>query len=183
MRDILTKVAILGSLSFACSFAQAQAIFLSFPDSDIVGESVKDNHLGEIDVLAFSWDLTTEPGKKSTTNVAINALKLTKLVDSSTAAILTKAVIGEILGRAVIKIEKPGGCGPGSPSGHVDYLVLTLHDAIVASVSSSASGGDDRIVEQIVFDFSSINGVYTACGGPSGPGTRFEFDIAKASNL
>ena len=112
MRNILTIVSILGSFSFACSVAQAQSsdIYMSFPDSNIVGESTTENHLGEIKVLAFSWNFTAEPGKKSETNATIDGLNLTKFVDTSTASLLSKAVIGENLGRVVIAIHKSGEC-------------------------------------------------------------------------
>ena len=163
------------SISFTCSTAQAADIFLSFPDSDIVGESVAMNHVDEVQVESFSWNLLTEAGKKSTTNVDISEFSLIKFADSSTASILTKAVMGVNLGRVVVKIHR------ATEGMHLDYLVLTLNDATIASVASDIDGGQDRVVERVIFTFSSVTGVYTVINRDGSPGEIHEYNIAAAN--
>jgi type VI secretion system secreted protein Hcp len=170
MRKILITLPILVSLNVTFAIVQAGDIFLSFPDSDILGESENRHHMGEIEVLAFSWDLRSDPAKKSETSVEINEFSLSKYVDSSTAFLLTKAVIGENFGRAIVTLEK------SNQDMHFDYLVLTLHDATVASISSEIDGGDDgKLVEQVLFRFSSISGVYTETNRDGSPGIKTEY--------
>lgn len=154
--------------------AQATDIFLSFPDNDIVGESVQQDHVDEVRVLSFSWGLLTEAGKKSTTNVDISEFSIIKHGDLSSGSLLTKAVMGENLGRAVVKIHSQLA---GTDSRAYDSLVLTLNDAVIASVSSDIDGGVDRVLEKIVFTFSTISGVYTKIDKVTGSRTTRSFNI------
>jgi len=149
MQRILTTVFIV-TFGLTSSIAQAAIdMFLDFPDSDIVGESVDRDHVDEIEILAWSWTLSPEKGPE----VAVQDISLTKFVDSATPSFLMKAVTGDNLGRAVITVRRAGEINE-------EFLIMTLNDATISSISSSGNAGTDRMSEQVTFSFSSISGEY-----------------------
>ena len=55
----------------------------------------------------------------------------------------------------------------------------TMHDATVSSISTGGSQGDDGLAENVVFQFSSISGVYIKTGrGPGEGDVEFAWNIA-----
>ena len=174
IRKILFTVLIV-YFGLTSSIAQAIDMFLDFPDSDIVGESDDRTHQGEIEILAWSWVLTPENGK----SVAVRDLSFTKFVDSATPSFFMKAVMGENLGRAVFTVRRQvtendrGG----------EFLIITMHDATISSVSSSGNEGEDRMAEQVNLSFSSISGEYISPTKSDGTGrVTYTFDIARNKN-
>jgi len=62
-------------------------------------------------------------------------------------------VTGDNLGRAVITVRRAGEINE-------EFLIMTLNDATISSISSSGNAGTDRMSEQVTFSFSSISGEY-----------------------
>ena len=162
-------------VSFGLSSSIAHAaidMFLDFPDSDIVGESQDRDHMDEIEILAWSWVLS--PERK--TDVAVRDISLTKYVDSATPSFFMKAVAGDNLGRAVITVRRGGEKSE-------EFLIITLIDATLTSVSSAGNAGADRMSEQITFGFSSMSGEYIKFGKEgSGPVATYKWNIAVNMN-
>jgi type VI secretion system secreted protein Hcp len=164
IRKILAIITIVPLFGLTTSIAHAAVdMFLSFPDSDIVGESTDLNHQNEIEVLAWSWNLKVKP-----TKIAIKDLKITKYVDSATTSMIMKAVLRVNLGRAVLTVRKAGG----EP---IEYLVLTFENVTVSSFSTGGTGGDDKLVEDITLAFDGVTGVYIPQINGN-PGTAIPFD-------
>jgi type VI secretion system secreted protein Hcp len=176
MRKILTTISIVMILGLTTSIAQAAVdMFLNFPDSDLDGESLDRDHQNEIDVLAWSWDLSTEDGTKSAQQIVVKDLSVTKYVDSATPAIIMKSLLGENLGRAVLTVRKAGE----TP---LEYIILTFSDVTVSSYSTGGSEGEDRLRENITLKFSSLTGVYVPQREDGSPGAAISFDYEIARN-
>jgi type VI secretion system secreted protein Hcp len=48
----------------------------------------------------------------------------------------------------------------GAPQG-VDYFTLTLNDVLVSGISVSTSGGEDRMTENVTFNYGTYTYSYT----------------------
>ena len=125
----------------------------------IEGESQKDGHTNEIDVLSFSYGAsqsgTAHVGTGSTAGQAnVHDLTVTKYVDKSSPLLFLTCVTGSHVPEAILSVRKAGG----KP---LDYLKVTLSQVLVTSVSTGASGGDDRVQETVTLNFSTIKQEYT----------------------
>jgi type VI secretion system secreted protein Hcp len=125
----------------------------------IEGESQKDGHTNEIDVLSFSFGAT----QSGTAHVGFGSgggqanvqdLTVTKYVDKASPLLFFNCVTGAHIEQAVLSIRRAGG----KP---LDYMVVTLKQVVVTSVSTGASGTDDRVQETISLNFSEITHQYT----------------------
>lgn len=138
----------------------------------VPGESIDAVHKGHISLLAWSWGASQSgsthlgPGGGSG-KVAVQDLSFTKYVDSASHLLLLNCCNGTHIPKAVLTIRKAGGTAP------LDYVVLTLNDIIVSSVSTGGSGGEDRLTENIALNFAKFKFEYTkqkadgsADGGP-----------------
>lgn len=126
----------------------------------VEGESVDSKHAKEIDVLAWNWGVTqsgsTHQGKGGGMGkVNVQDLSITKYVDKSSPTLLKLCCKGDYIDEAVLTVRKAGGDEP------VEYVKLTLTDAIVSSVTSGGSGGADRVTENLSLNFASFNYEYT----------------------
>lgn len=125
----------------------------------IEGESLKDGHANEIDVLSFSFGATqsgtAHVGMGSTAGQAnVQDLTITKYVDKASPLLFMNCVTGAHIPEAVLSVRKAGG----KP---LDYLKLTLGQVLVTSIQTGASGSDDRVQETITLNFSTIKEEYT----------------------
>lgn len=147
----------------------------------IPGESIDSVHKGHISLLAWSWGASQSgsthlgPGGGSG-KVNVQDLSFTKYVDEASHLLLLNCCNGTHIPKAVLTIRKAGGTAP------LDYVVLTLNDIIVSSVSTGGSGGEDRLTENVSLNFAKFKFEYTkqkadgsADGGPKPAG----WDIPK----
>ena len=125
---------------------------------DIKGESVVIKHEGEIDVLSYSWGVVqpnAKVGAPSASKGVVNALTLTKYVDTSSPTLFIDAAQGKVMPQAQFVVMKAGG-----KAGPVEFIKIKLTDAMVASVSNgereTVSGQlTDRFIEKITLVFSA----------------------------
>ncbi len=142
----------------------------------IPGESIDSVHKGHISLLAWSWGASQSgsthlgPGGGSG-KVNVQDLSFTKYVDEASHLLLLNCCNGTHIPKAVLTIRKAGGTAP------LDYVVLTLNDIIVSSVSTGGSGGEDRLTENVSLNFAKFKFEYTkqkadgsADGGPKPAG-------------
>ena len=119
--------------------------------TNIKGESRDSVHAGDIDVLAWSWGLglkTTVQRNPVPTSVCSQALSLTKYNDKATPKLMASAVTGSPIATAKLIVRKAG-------TTPVEYIVITLSNVNVTSLSTGGSGGEDRLTENVTFSFSS----------------------------
>jgi type VI secretion system secreted protein Hcp len=145
---------------------------------DIKGESVDSKHANEIDVLAWSWGATqsgtthTGPGGGAG-KVNVQDLSITKYVDRSTPTLLGLCFSGKHIAKAVLTARKAGGTA-------LEFIKITMEDAIVSAVSQGGSGGEDRFTENVVLNFAKVKFEYTPQkkDGTGDAAVPFGFDIA-----
>jgi type VI secretion system secreted protein Hcp len=125
---------------------------------DIGGESRDKVHVGEIDVLAWSWGAsnsgTTHMGSGGGSGKCnVQDLSFTKFVDSSSAALLQACFTGKHYDTAKLVVRKAGG----TP---LEYIVIDLTEVLVTSVSTGGSGGEDRLTENVSLNFAKVHFAY-----------------------
>jgi type VI secretion system secreted protein Hcp len=142
----------------AVSASNASATMDMFLKLDgVSGDSVDDKHAAEIDVIAWSWAANGElQGAQRATSRSFcpQQFSLTKFVDRSTPVLLTKAAIGESIRNGKLTVRK-AGIKP------IEYVVITFTDIRIGSFSTGGSGGEDRLTENITFNFGSATVTYT----------------------
>ena len=125
----------------------------------IEGESQKEGHQNEIDVLAFTFGAsqsgTAHLGTGSTAGQAnVQDLKITKYLDKSSPLLFLDCVKGTHIKEAVLSVRKAGG----KP---LDYLKITVTQVLVTAIETGGNGTDDRVQETIRLNFAEIKHEYT----------------------
>jgi type VI secretion system secreted protein Hcp len=135
--------------------------------SIVAGESTVANHVGEIDVLSFTWGVvrpssTTTTSGSGTANA--QALTITKRLDKSSASLMVGVFQGTRYPTAVLFVRNQG-------ANPLDFFKITLTDVIAVSYNSTQGGGEG-VVESvsltfgtIKFDYQAQNPDGTAAGG------------------
>jgi type VI secretion system secreted protein Hcp len=145
------------SVASSTSVVSASDMFLKV--TGIKGESTDSKHKGEIDVLSWSWGLSTGTAKTKRGPIppkCIQDLALTKYVDSSTPQLIMLGVMGQSAPEATLTVRKAGG-------DQQEYLTFKMSDVLVSSYQTGGSAGNESaLVDQIVLKFSSIVGEYRA---------------------
>jgi type VI secretion system secreted protein Hcp len=123
---------------------------------DVKGESQDKTHGGEIDVLAWSWGLSQSGtfhagGGGGAGKVNVQDLSFTKWIDKSSPNLMLYCSNGDQYKEAKLTIRKAGGKEP------LEYLVITMKDVIISSVSTGGSGGEDRLTENVGLNFREVH--------------------------
>ncbi|WP_374945115.1 Hcp family type VI secretion system effector [Sphingomonas sp.] len=126
---------------------------------EVKGESLDTTHAGEIDVLAWSWGMsqsgtTHMGGGGGAGKVNVQDLSLTKYVDASSAKLQLACASGKHYGEAVLTVRKAG-------ENPIEYIVITMKELIITSVSTGGSGGEDRLTENVTLNFAEVAFKYT----------------------
>ncbi|MBU3004982.1 Hcp family type VI secretion system effector [Paraglaciecola arctica] len=146
----------------------------------IDGEAQDKVKAKEIDVLAWSWGMsqngTTHMGSGSGAGkVNIQDLSITKYVDLASTVLMQKCTLGEHIKEGTLTVRKAGG-------EQMEYIVITMKDIIVTSVSTGGSGGEDRLTENVSLNFGEYKIVYTEQTPQGGKGKEPEFAYNIAEN-
>ncbi|HEY6226991.1 MAG TPA: type VI secretion system tube protein Hcp [Verrucomicrobiae bacterium] len=176
MKCILLLAAI---LSFTLPNRAAVDIFLKI--TEIPGESTDAVHKDEIDISSYSFGMSnsTTIGGAGTGRVTFKDISLTKRVDKSSPLLMLDCAKGQRIPEAIITLAKSGADKP------IDFLRITLTDAFVTSVASSAAAGDDSPTESVSFNFAKIKFEYYQ-QHPDGSVTlagTFGWDVVGAKQL
>lgn len=151
----------------------------------VEGEAQDKTHEKEIDVLAWSWGMSQSGtmhtgGGGGGGKVSVQDLSFTKYVDKSSSVLMQYCASGKQFGEAKLTIRKAGGDSP------VEYLLITMTDVIVTSLSTGGSGGEDRITENVTLNFGSFKTAYQPQkndGSADGGAIEFGWDIAANAKL
>lgn len=138
-------------------------LFLKIPE--IPGESQKDGHKDEIDILSFSFGATQtgsfhNGGKGGGSGKAdISDLSVMKYVDKASGVLYRYCASGKHIPQVVLYAQKAGdGDKP------LTYYTITLDQALVSSVQNSGSSGGDSITESVSFNTAKLSFEYQAQG-------------------
>lgn len=124
----------------------------------IEGEAQDSTHKKEIDILAWSWGAsqsgTTHMGAGGGGGKAnVQDLSFTHYVDSASHNLLQRVFDGKHIDTGVLVCRKAGG----KP---LEYITIEMEDIMVTSVQTGGSGGEDRLVENVVLNFSKVKFTY-----------------------
>jgi len=157
--------------------AEAQIdIFLKL--EGIEGESVNEEHMREIDVLGWGWQLsqsgTTHTGSGGGAGVSeIGDISIIKNSDAASPALYLTVMKGELIPEAILTLERAG------QDGRIPYLTITMTDVMVTSARPGGSAGDTIPVEQITLNFARVKIQYYRQNpdGSAGAPTEVIWDI------
>jgi type VI secretion system secreted protein Hcp len=130
------------------------------------GESRDAKHKEEIDVLAWSWGMSNSGsaqtgGGAGAGKVNVQDVSFTKYIDKSSPDLMLACCNGKHFDKAILTVRKAG-------EQPLEYLIITLEDLIVTSVSTGGSGGEDRLTENVTLNFARVKVDYkeqTPTGG------------------
>jgi len=127
-------------------------IFLKMTGID--GESMIQDHEGEIDILAWSWAISNEVQNGSAGRAIVSPLIVTKYIDKASPLLALKVLTGEIIEEAILVVLKAG-------EDPLEYLKITMTNVWIVNLSNGGSGGEDRLIESVTIAFSKVCYEYT----------------------
>jgi len=156
-------------------------MFMKFTP-ELKGESKDKTHAGAIDVLAWSWGVSNSGtahtgGGMGAGKANFQDLSFTKYVDMASCDLVYDCSSGKHLDKAELIVRKAG-------EKPLEYLVITMTNVLVTSVSTGGSGGEDRLTENVTLNFAKFQIDYKEQGkagsADSGKG-KVVWDIAANS--
>jgi type VI secretion system secreted protein Hcp len=145
---------------------------------DLKGEAQDQKHKGEIDVITWTWGVsnsgTAHAGSGAGAGKAnVQDLSFTKWMDKSSTPLLLACCNGKHFPEAFLTVRKAG-------EKPVEYLKVKLEEVLISSVSTGASGHDDRLTEHVTLNFGKVSVDYTPQDdkGASGTAIPMSWDIA-----
>lgn len=138
----------------------AVGIFMSIDNNAIKGEVDNHSHKDWIEVLAWSEgsrnsSSTHVGGAAGSGEFNLGDVSVTKYLDVASPALRLAIANGRFLEE--VKIDVIKNCGKGK---YTQYAI-TLNQVMVSSLSQGASGGQDKLVEQVTLNTASIETMYT----------------------
>lgn len=147
---------------------------------DVEGESQDKDHGKEIDILAWNWGLSQSGtmhlgGGGGAGKVSVQDLSVTKYVDKATPNLMKMCCNGEQFKEAVLTVRKAG-------KKPLEYIIITMKDVIISSLSTGGAGADERLTESVTFNFGEVKLDYQPQkndGSPDGGAVSMAWNIAK----
>ncbi|WP_293268159.1 type VI secretion system tube protein Hcp [Neptunomonas sp.] len=145
----------------------------------IDGESKDDEHTGEIDVLGWNWGMSQsgsmhQGGGGGRGKVNVQDLTFLHYLDKATGNLMLCCAKGSHIPEAKLVVRKAG-------EDPLEYLIITMTDCIVTSISTAASQGDEMLSEQVSINFAKVKVEYQEQlpDGSGTPGPEFAWDMEK----
>jgi type VI secretion system secreted protein Hcp len=107
--------------------------------------------------------------------VNVQDLSLTKYIDKSSPDLMLACCNGKHYPKAVLTVRKAG-------EDPLEYLLVTLEELIVTSVSTGGSGGEDRLTENVTLNFARVKVTYKEQLPTGGVGDKPEMGWNVAEN-
>lgn len=173
---------LLGFLGFKSLPAYAaQDMFLCI--EGVEGETQDPAYPGCIDVLAWSWGMsnsgsTTVGGIGGEGKVNVQDISLTKWIDKSSPDLMLLTANGKHFPKLELFVRAP--CAIECVA--EPYFKLTMEEVLVSSYSTGGSGGEDRLTENVSFNFAKVEWCYTASSKGETP-ECYGWDIAANTQL
>ena len=146
------------------------------------GEAQDSKHKKEIDVLHWSWGMSNSGSAHNGSGagagkVHVHDLTFSKWVDKATPKLALACCSGKHFKDATLVIRKAGD----KP---VEYLKIKMDTVLISSISTGASGGEDRLTENITLNFSKVSMDYVPQDdkGAGGTAIPMAWDISSNSN-
>ena len=147
----------------------------------IDGESQKENHKNEIDIMSFSWGANNSSAVGTGTGVSVGKVSVsdfsvTKSTDSASPVLFQKCCDGSVIATGVVTLQRQIQ-GTATP-----YLVYTFTNVYVTSIQWSGSGGSgDAPMESVSFCFETGTVDYTPLNddGSAGDAIHGGWDVGQ----
>lgn len=142
----------------------------------IPGESTAAGHENEIDVTKWSWGMSQSGGTQAGgggggKKVSVQDLSFTKFTDAASTKLMQHCCSGKHIKEAKLTVRKVGD--------HVEYLIITMSEVGVTSVSTGGSSDEDRPTENVTLTFQKVKVEYqeqNEHGIPIGDPSVFSLD-------
>jgi type VI secretion system secreted protein Hcp len=138
----------------------------------ISGESTDEDHKGEIDVEAFTFNAKRASGK-----VRFSPLRVIKVYDASSPKLMQAAASGRHIRSGTLTFRRSG-----DPNG-VEFLTYKLSDLTVTSYQEGGANADDRTLGSLEDEVGltpakvQVTEKTVDASGKSGPAVSASFDI------
>ena len=143
----------------------------------IKGESRDAKHKDEIEVLSWAWGMAQsgaagQGGGGGAGKVTFHDLTFTHHIDKATPSRMKACATGSHIKDATVTLRKAG-------KGQQDYLVITMNDVLVTSVSTSATAEGDTTLESVGLAFGKVDLEYKPqkADGSLEAGVHFTYDL------
>jgi type VI secretion system secreted protein Hcp len=143
----------------------------------IKGESRDAKHKDEIEVLSWSWGLSqsgtlNQGGGGGAGKVSFQGFTFTHHVDKASPLLMKACATGEHIKDATVTVRKAGK----APQ---EYLLITMSDVLVTSVSMSVDADGDGTAEAVALAFAKVDLEYKPQkpDGSLDTGVHFKFDL------
>ena len=138
----------------------------------IKGEAGDTKHKGEIDVLSWSWGMSSRTAMAASGpsgRATLDELRIVKKIDSASTALMASMRTNELVKKATLVVRKAG-------SDPLEYLKITLQNARITQLGLDTE--NTEVVERVSFAFQKITVDYLPQGGDGAArgGTSFEAD-------
>ena len=143
----------------------ASDIFLKI--DKIEGESQDSKHAKEIDIQSWSWGMHQPASNQAGTGgglgqVEVHDLRCTKTIDKSSPILQKFCMSGDHIATVTLTSRKAGGAD------RVEFVVITLSEVMVSSISIGHANGNDSPTEEITLNFGKVLFEYTPQDTKSG---------------
>ena len=143
----------------------------------IKGESRDAKHKDEIEVLSWAWGLSQTDaaghgGGGGAGKASFHDFSFTHHVDKASPLLMQACATGTHLKDATITLRKAG-------KAQQEYLVITMTDVLVTSVSTSVSAEGDATMESVGLAFAKVDLEYKPqkADGSLEAGIHFTYDL------
>jgi len=117
----------------------------------VKGESADSVYPGQINVLGWSWGMSSSAaigGGGGAAKKALSELRIRKLADTASTALMAVMRNGEVIKKAVLTVRKSGG----NP---IDYFIVKVEQGRITSYDVESQGGP-LVSEQFSIAFERI---------------------------
>jgi type VI secretion system secreted protein Hcp len=134
-------------MPIADAFLKTQPFQAFLKIDGIPGESTNSKHKGEIDVLAFSWNIKQSIGPGGGVP-QVSDFSIVKHLDIASPPLFAAVCTGDHIASALLTVESGS-----NPKGQALFYKVTFTEVLVSSVAPSGGGGDQP-TEQVSLSFA-----------------------------
>ena len=143
---------------------------------DVKGESKDSKHVGEIDVLSWSWGVSNSGtplgGGRGAGKANFNDLSFMHAVDKASPVLMKACAMGDHFPDATLVSRKAG-------KGHQEYLIVKMKEVFITSVQPS--GSSEHPMDSVSESFGHVDLEYKPQkeDGSLDAGVHFIYDLKK----
>jgi len=143
---------------------------------DVKGESKDSKHVGEIDVLSWSWGVSNSGtplgGGRGAGKANFNDLSFMHAVDKASPVLMKACAMGDHFPDATLVSRKAG-------KGQQEYLIVKMKEVFITSVQPS--GSSEHPMESVSVSFGHVDLEYKPQkeDGSLDAGVHFIYDLKK----